>query len=86
MIGSPLQNSLLRDNKKKGRVFNKVYVGTFRFVYSPLIYIYLVYEHFIKTLKIMSISPYIHRPYEYGSLCSYISPVNSSIDPLTLIG
>ena len=60
-------------------------MGTISRGRSPLIYRQLVCGFFfIKTLKIMSISKNIHRPYMCNPQGVYISLVNNSIDKITI--
>ena len=58
-------------------------MGTLSYGHSPPIYMHLVYEFFIKALKILSISTNIDRP----NVCDPLSPnillVTNYIDPIT---
>ena len=83
MIGSPLQSSSPRDKEKKEDNSLKACMGTLSCGRSLLIYKYLVYGFFIKTLIIMYVSTNIHRPYVCDPLGPYISLVNNSIDQIT---
>ena len=83
MIGSPLQSSSLREEKKKRDNSLKPCRGTLSCGRSRFIYRYLVSRFFIKTLIIKFISTNIHRPYVCDPLGPYISLVNNSIGPIT---
>ena len=67
-------------NKKEEENFYKDCMDTLNCDYSPPIYIYWVYEIFIKTLIIMFISINVHIPYVCNPLGPCISLVSNSID------
>ena len=60
-----------------------VCMGTLSYGHSPPICMHLVYEFFIKALKILSISTNIDRP----NVCDHLGPdillVNNYINPIT---
>ena len=72
-----------REKEKKGENSHKDCMGTLSRGRSPTIYRYLVYNFFMKTLIIISISTNIHRPYICDPIGPYISLVNNSIDQIT---